>query len=132
MEPSTRVTFPRWVFLVAGIYGLIVLLPQYFLESEIGTEHPPAITHPEYFYGFVGLAVVWQIAFFCIAKDPVRYRLLMIPAILEKLAFAIPALILYFQGRISNPIAMFGLIDFGLGGFFLAAFVRTPRSDGAR
>jgi hypothetical protein len=132
MEPSTRVTFPRWVFLVAGIYGLIVLLPQYFLESEIGTEQPPAITHPEYFYGFVGLAVVWQIVFLCIARNPVRYRLLMIPAILEKLAFAIPTLILLVQGRISGPVPIFGFIDFVLGGFFLAAYVRTPRGDGAR
>jgi hypothetical protein len=43
--------FARLVFLVAGIYGLIVLVPQFFLERKIGTDTPPPITHAEYFYG---------------------------------------------------------------------------------
>ena len=30
--------FARLVFLIAGIYGLIVLLPQYFLEGKTGRE----------------------------------------------------------------------------------------------
>lgn len=37
----------KWVFLVSGIYGLVVLIPQYFLESKNGVDYPPAITHPE-------------------------------------------------------------------------------------
>jgi hypothetical protein len=41
--------FARGVFLVAGIYGLLVLTPIYFLEARIGRETPPPITHPEYF-----------------------------------------------------------------------------------
>jgi hypothetical protein len=28
--------FSRWVFRLAGIYGLIVLVPQYFLEQKLG------------------------------------------------------------------------------------------------
>ena len=47
--------FARIVFLVAGIYGLLVVAPQYFLEARIGRDTPPAITHPEFFYGFVGV-----------------------------------------------------------------------------
>ncbi|MGH9844286.1 MAG: hypothetical protein ACREEM_36650 [Blastocatellia bacterium] len=35
--------FARWLYLVAGIYGLFVLLPQYFLESRNGLNFPPAI-----------------------------------------------------------------------------------------
>jgi hypothetical protein len=66
--------FAKMVFLVAGIYGLIVLLPSYFLKEQIGRDYPPAITHPEYYYGFVGLAVVWQILFLVLSRDPVRYR----------------------------------------------------------
>lgn len=50
-------TFARRVFLIAGSYGLVVLLPQYFLESRTGRELPPPITHPEYYYGFLGVAV---------------------------------------------------------------------------
>ncbi len=41
--------FSKIVFLIAGIYGLLVLTPMYFLESKIGRDAPPAITHPEYF-----------------------------------------------------------------------------------
>jgi len=47
--------FARVVFLVAGIYGLIVLLPQYFLEAKVGLDSPPPITHPEFYYGFIGV-----------------------------------------------------------------------------
>ena len=28
--------FAKYTFLIAGIYGLIVLVPQYFLENKIG------------------------------------------------------------------------------------------------
>ena len=55
--------FSRWVFRIAGIYGLIVLVPQYFMEGRMGADYPPAITHPEYYYGFLGVGVAWQIAF---------------------------------------------------------------------
>lgn len=33
-------TFPG-----AGLYGLVVLLPMYFLEGRIGRDTPPPITH---------------------------------------------------------------------------------------
>jgi hypothetical protein len=49
-------TFARWTFRLAAIYGLIVLLPFYGLEQRIGHDTPPPITHPEYFYGFIGAA----------------------------------------------------------------------------
>src|SRR5262245_55352144 len=81
--------FARWVFRIAGIYGLAVLVPQYSLEEQVSRDYPPPITHPEYFYGFLGVAVSWQVAFLLIAQDPARYRPLMIPAALEKAAFGI-------------------------------------------
>ena len=49
--------FARWVFLVAGIYGLIVITPFYFMEGVLGGVTPPALTHPAFFYGFVGTAL---------------------------------------------------------------------------
>ena len=61
----------------------------YFLEGRIGRDTPPPITHPEFFYGFLGVAVAWQAAFLVIARDPVRFRPLMVPAVLEKAAFAL-------------------------------------------
>jgi hypothetical protein len=117
--------FARWVFRLAGIYGLIVLLPQYFMEERIGRDDPPPITHPEHFYAFLGVAVAWQVAFLVIAQDPVRFRPMMIPAILEKSGFAIAAPILFIQRRVSGVVLAFGIMDLILGLLFLAAFQRT-------
>lgn len=80
--------FARWTFNLAGIYGLAALLPQYFLLDKIARDTPPAVTHVEFFYGFVGVAIAWQLAFFVIASDPRRYRPIMLVAIFEKLSFA--------------------------------------------
>ena len=120
-------TFPRRVFLLAGIYGIIALLPQYFLEERIGVEMPPPITHPEHFYGFVGVALAWQLAFLLIARDPVRFRPLMPVAVLEKLTFGVAAVVLYTQGRVAGSVLSFGLIDLLLAALFGAAFVAAAR-----
>ena len=117
----------RWIFRVAGIYGLLVLLPQYFLLDRINTENPPAVTHVEYFYGFVGLALVWQVAFLLIATDPIRYRWFMLIAIFEKLSFAIPAAILFAQTRITPGVFAFGMIDLTLAICFSVAFALTKQ-----
>jgi uncharacterized membrane protein YuzA (DUF378 family) len=117
--------FAKLVFLVAGIYGLIVLVPQYFLEERTGHDYPPPITHPEYYYGFIGLAVVWQIVFLILSREPVRYRPLMVPAILEKACFAIPAVILLLQHRIPSLIFGFAMVDAVWGVLFSIAYLKT-------
>ena len=96
--------FARWVFLVAGVYGVLVVLPQYSLEARIARDFPPPITHPEYFYGFIGVALAWQVAFLLISRDVQRYRLMMLPAILEKVTFGVAAVLLYewSRGRIAR------------------------------
>ena len=122
--------FAKRVFLVAAVYGLIVLLPQYFMEERIGLDAPPPITHPEYFYGFIGVAVAWQLVFLLISREPVRYRLLMLPAIVEKAAFGVPAVLLYVNGRLNAQMLGAGMIDLTLATLFLIAFMRTPRDKG--
>ena len=117
--------FARVVFLVAGIYGLIVLLPQYFLEAKVGLDSPPPITHPEFYYGFVGLALSWQLVFVLIARDPMRYRPIMPISILEKLVYAVPVLILYSLGKAHPSILGPALIDPLLGLLFVIAYVKT-------
>jgi hypothetical protein len=120
--------FARRTFLIAGIYGLVVLLPMYFLEGRIGQDTPPPITHPEFFYGFLGVAVAWQVAFLVIARDPVRFRPLMLPAVLEKASFGLPAIALWLGGRLGGSMLVAGLIDLTLGVLFIVAFRRTPAS----
>ena len=117
--------FAKRVFLIAGVYGLIVLLPMYLLEEKTGRDFPPPITHPEYYYGFIGVAVAWQVLFLILSRNPIRYRPTMIPAILEKAAFAIPAVILYLQQRISTFTLGAGLVDSLLGVLFVVAYLKT-------
>ena len=122
------------VFTLAGIYGLIVLVPQYFLAARIGRDTPPEITHLEYFYWFIGVAVAWQFVFLLIGRDPGRYRPLMIPAVLEKLAFGVPAIILFAQGQLPGSVLFFGLLDLTLGTLFVMSWRVTadaPRTVGA-
>lgn len=120
--------FARRVFLIAGIYGLIVLLPQYFLEAKTGVDYPPPITHPEYYYGFIGVAVAWQFVFFLVSRDPIRYRPIMLPAIVEKASFGLPAIALYASGRLHAEMLLAGLLDLSLGVLFVMAYARTPSS----
>lgn len=126
--------FPKRVFLTAGIYGIIVLLPQYFLEGKIGRDYPPPITHPEHFYGFIGVALAWQFVFLIIARDVQRYRLLMLPAILEKLSFGLAAVALYATGRVAPSVVAVGSIDLVLATLFALAYrmTREGESEGAR
>jgi hypothetical protein len=123
----SNVIFARRVFKIAAIYGIIVLLPQYFMEKKIAIDFPPPLTHPEHFYGFIGIALVWQILFFLIAADPIRYRTLMPVAILEKLAFAVPCFVLYLQGRLSAVILVPGSVDLLLAILFAISYVSTPK-----
>ncbi|MBC7782625.1 MAG: hypothetical protein H7144_02205 [Burkholderiales bacterium] len=117
--------FAKNTFLLAGIYGLIVLLPHYFMEGKIGRDTPPAITHPEYFYGFVGLGVAWQVMFLLIATNPARYRPAMLVGIIEKVSFGAAAIVLYLQGRLALQMLGAGMIDLLLGGLFAIAFLKT-------
>ena len=119
--------FARRVFFIAGVYGLIVLAPQYFLEAKTGSDYPPAITHPEYYYGFIGVALAFQALFLVIARDPVRYRAAMIPAVLEKATFGVAAVLLYLQARIPVVVLGFALIDILLGALFVVAYAKTAK-----
>ena len=104
---SSAATFARRVFAIAGWYGLIVMLPQYFLEAKIGRDYPPPITHPENFYGFIGVTIAWQLMFLVISRDPVRYRAAMIPAIVEKVTFVVAVAVLYAKSRVAAPAVGF-------------------------
>jgi hypothetical protein len=121
--------FARLVFLLAGVYGLIVLLPQYFLEGKNGHDFPPPITHPEYYYGFVGVAVAWQVLFLILSRNPGRYRSMMIPAILEKASFGIAVIVLFLQSRVASLMLGPAIIDLILGLLFAVAYMKTARDQ---
>ena len=118
--------FARRVFLVAGVYGVIVIVPMYFAEGRIGRDHPPAITHPEFYYGFLGVALAWQVLFLVLAQDPSRYRPMIIPSMLEKVSYGIALVFLLLEHRI--PLVVFGLgsVDWTFAVLFVAAYLATP------
>jgi hypothetical protein len=119
--------FAKTIFLIAGMYGLLVMLPQYFLEGRIGRDTPPPISHPEFYYGFIGVTIAWQILFLIISDDPLRYRVMMIPAVLEKAVFVTPIIILFLQGRISRIALASAGLDLVLGILFVIALLKTRR-----
>ena len=120
--------FAKIVFWIAGIWGVIVLTPLYFMFDVIGRNDPPPITHPGFFYGFVGAGLAWQIAFFFIARDPERHRPLMIPSVLEKFSYVVAVLVLVLQGRTHPSDLVFVGTDSLLGFLFVAAYFKTrPR-----
>ena len=117
--------FARAVFMTAGVYGLVVMTPQLFLESKTSHDYPPAITHPEFYYGFVGTVIAWQIAFLVIARDPVRFRPLMWAGVVEKAAFAVAVPLLYVQHRVAGLLLLFSSIDTVLGILFVLSWLKT-------
>ena len=121
--------FAKYTFLIAGIYGLLALIPQYFLENKIGTDAPPAITHPEFYYGFIGVAVAFQLVFLVISRDPQQYRMLIIPSIVEKFSFAIPAAILFATGHLNSQMFAAGMLDAVLGLLFIVSWFKVPAAD---
>ena len=121
--------FAQWVFRIAGIYGILMVVPHYFMEQQIGFDFPPAITHPEYFYGFVGVTLAWQVLFLVLSTDPARYRTMMLPCILEKLSYVIATTWLFLVDRVGTLIYSFALIDALLAALFLASFLRTTASS---
>lgn len=122
-------TFAKRVFLLAGVYGILALTPMYFLEARLGRDFPPPVTHPEHYYGFVGVALAWQVLFLVIARDPARYRPVMIPAVLEKLAFGVAALLLFLQGRVASMVLGPAAVDLVLAVLFAVAFLRTKEPE---
>ena len=117
--------FAKAVFWVAGIWGILMITPLYFIFELIGKKDPPAITHPGFYYGFVGVALAWQIAFLVIARDPVRLRPMMIPSMVEKFSYAITVVALVMQGRMHGSDLVFAGTDLSLGVLFVIAYVGT-------
>jgi hypothetical protein len=118
--------FASRLFLGAGIYGMAVIVPLFFLEGVINSLDPPAITHPEFYYGFVCTAFAWQAVYLMMAWDPLRWRPMLIPAIIGKAGFAVSTFVLCAQDRLPARNLVLPCIDLVLAGLFAWAFVALP------
>ena len=123
--------FAKIIFWIAGIWGVLVLTPLFFIFDMIGRQDPPPITHPAFYYGFVSVSLTWQVAFMVIATNPARFRLMMIPAVLEKFGYGAVMLTLWLQHRLHTSDLALGGIDTLLGILFVVAFFITPRDTRA-
>ena len=117
----------KWIFLFAGLSGILIVAPLYLLEEQVGRDFPPPINHPEFFYGLAGVTLAWQIMFLVIASDPVRYRLAMLPAMLEKVGFVVAISVLYSMGRVHAIWLGAASMDGTLFVLFVVAYLRTPK-----
>jgi len=124
--------FAKIVFRIAGIWGFLVLTPLYFLFETAGRQNPPAINHPEFYFSFVVVALVWQIAFLLIASDPIRFRPFMIVAVLEKLTYIVTIIVLYLQHRVASNQLIWVGTDSILCLLFIASYVKTPATSQTR
>ena len=120
-------SFARLTFIGAGIWGSAVLTPLYWLVDITGRPYGPPMDYPHFFYGFLSVAMAWQIAFIVIGSNPARFRPLMIPAIVEKLGHVAGVVVLYWNARISTIDAQAAIPDLLLAMLFIGAFLRMRK-----
>ncbi len=120
--------FARVVFFAAGVWGIAVLTPLFFTLDLVGRSYPPPVTHPDFYFGFLAVALAWQVGFLLIAREPVRLRPMMLPAVLEKGFYVTSLVALYGQGRIQIGQVLPGVPDFLLGCLFVAAFLKVRQA----
>lgn len=124
-ERERAMRFARWVFTGAGVWGIIVLTPLYFLVDLTGRPYPPPSDYPHFFYGFLSVTMAWQIAFLVIGASPARFRPLMIPSIIEKVGYIVTIAVLHGQARIEAVDAMAAVPDLLIAVLFILAFVKS-------
>jgi hypothetical protein len=99
-----------------------VTVPMALAEKTVEQIMPPAVNHPEFFYGFVFLNICWQVLYLFLSTDPIRYRPMMIPSFLAKTSGVVALTWLYLQKRISSQWAATIIIDGIWAVLFLVAF----------
>jgi hypothetical protein len=117
------------VFIIAGIWGLLIVPPMFFVRARLELQNPPPITHPEFYYGFAAVVTVWQLAFLVIGSDPQRFRPLMLAGVGEKVGWVTTLIVLYLLGELAPGMLVFAAIDGFLGVLFAIAFVRTSAAS---
>jgi hypothetical protein len=120
-----QMKFAKITFSVAFIWGLLILTPLYFMFNTIGRQDPPPITHPGFYYGFLSAGLAWQFVFVVVGRDPVRFRPMMLPSVLEKFGYAASLGALYLQRRLHDSDLAFAGVDLFFGILFLLAFIST-------
>ncbi|HTH81564.1 MAG TPA: hypothetical protein VL490_01440 [Mucilaginibacter sp.] len=89
----------QYIFLISGVYGILMLLPQFFRENIFAP-----LTHPEFFYGFLIVTMGFQAIFLLIASNPARYRQAMLVCLIPKAGFVSTCYLLFIQNRLAKDM----------------------------
>ena len=120
--------FARWVFTIAGVWGVLLIGPLFFLEDRMAGARGP-FSHPEHYYGFLGVTFAWQLVYLVIGRDPAAYRPIMLLGALGKTAFFAGVWALHAQGRTPIEVAALASPDIVFAALFVAAWRATrPRA----
>ena len=111
----------KWIFLIAGIFGLVTTIPLVFAEKMM------SVQQPEFYYGFVFLDICLQVVYIIISTSPIRFRLMMIPAFLAKASGTIALTWLCLIGQVSLQWIAIGAVDGVFAILFLIGFFSTPK-----
>ena len=123
---ASPVRFAAIVFVTAGVWGMVLLMAPYLLVDVGGRQ---AAAPAEYGQGVLSATMAWQMAILVIASDPQRHRLLMIPAIVEKLVHVLATAVSCGRAHLPASDAIAAGPDLILAVLFIGAFVwtRPPR-----
>jgi len=125
--PSPRgVRVARYIFWSAGAWGVVILL--FLLVDPDRAVGPGATGRPDFYYGFVGVGMAFQIAFWVIGGDPVRFRPMMLVSVCEKFFYVGSLTALLVARRAPERMTGAAVIDGALGLLFLLAWWLTRPS----
>src|SRR4029079_9279939 len=116
--------FARVVFIGGGVWGIVILTVVCFLLDS-PTYGVGGREHSELAYGFVAVAMAWQVAFLVIGSDVRRFRPMMISALLDKLGYVLPVTLVFACNRIPAADAVPAAPDFILGLLFVGAYLKS-------
>jgi hypothetical protein len=63
----------RFVYIAGGVWGIAALAPFYWLVDISGRRYAPPVDYPQFFWGFLSVALAWQCAFLLIGSNPARF-----------------------------------------------------------
>jgi hypothetical protein len=102
----------RWVFAIAGTFGVILILPFAYTTVVSGELSLPDGSGAGLFLiGSFLQHIVWQIVYFIIATDPHRFRPMMVPAIFSMGISGFSSIWIYAYGiRMGVPVGVVSVL----------------------
>ena len=119
----------KYTYLVAGVFGLILVVPAAYAAMVDSSEAmPDPIGAGLFLYGYISQFVAWQLLYFILAADPIRLRPMMVPAFLAELTAPLNSAWLYFYGV--PPWFVLTIVFLAFATLFLVSYHRTrPRPE---